>query len=112
MTGLTSHVLDTMHGCPAVGMAVRLFVDGDLLSACVTDADGRCEALLLDAPLRPGRYRLEFGVGAYFAGKGLAPADPPFLDVVPVEFGVANEEAHHHVPLFVSPYAYSTFRSS
>lgn len=112
MTGLTTHVLDTMHGCPAAGMAVRLFIDGELLSACVTDPDGRCEALLLDAPLRPGRYRLEFGVAAYFGEKGVALADPPFLDIVPIEFGIADEETHHHVPLLVSPYAYSTHRGS
>ena len=112
MTGLTTHVLDTMHGRPAAGMAVRLFIDGALLSACVTDADGRCKALLLDTPLRPGRYRLEFGVAAYFADRGVAPADPPFLDVVPIEFGVSDEEKHHHVPLLVSPFAYSTYRGS
>lgn len=112
MTGLTTHVLDTMHGRPAAGMAVRLFVDGALLSACVTDADGRCKALLLDTPLKPGRYRLEFGVAAYFAECGIAPADPPFLDVVPIEFGVADEETHHHVPLLVSPFSYSTYRGS
>ena len=112
MTGLTTHVHDNMHGGAAAGMAVRLFVDGALLSACITDAAGRCDALLLGAPLRPGRYRLEFGVAAYFAGKGVAAADPPFLDIVPVEFGVADEEVHHHVPLLISPYAYSTFRSS
>lgn len=106
---LSTHVLDTSHGCPAAGVALRL-IDGDgtMLFAALTDADGRCPGL---PAVAPGRYRLEFGVAAYFAGRGVALADPPFLDIVVLDFGIADQ-GHYHVPLLVSPYGYSTYRGS
>ena len=109
MSSLSTHILDTMHGCPANGVAVRLLADGALLFAGVTDGDGRCHDL---PALAAGRYRLEFAVAAYFRGKGVALPDPPFLDIVLVDFGIADADGHYHVPLLVSPFSYSTYRGS
>jgi 5-hydroxyisourate hydrolase len=113
MGRLTSHVLDTHAGRPAAGMRVELLADGALVAAIVTNADGRGDAPLLEGDaLRAGRYELRFHVGAYFRARGVALPDPPFLDVVVVAFGVADADAHYHVPLLVSPWAYSTYRGS
>lgn len=109
MTSLSTHVLDTMHGCPAAGVTVRLLGDGAVLFAGQTDADGRCRDL---PALTPGNYRLEFSIAAYFRARGVALPEPPFLDIVGLDFGVAEADAHYHVPLLVSPFAYSTYRGS
>ena len=77
------------------------------------NADGRCDAALLEGDAyRPGRYRLVFAVGDYFRAQGARLADPPFLDEVPLDFGIAAGSDHYHVPLLVSPWAYSTYRGS
>ena len=110
MSTLSTHVLDTAHGRPAAGLGVRLVAAGWTRSG-VTDADGRCPDLAGGA-LSPGRYRLEFDVAAYFAASGVALPDPPFLGTVGVDFGIADDAAHYHVPLLVSPYGYSTYRGS
>jgi 2-oxo-4-hydroxy-4-carboxy-5-ureidoimidazoline decarboxylase len=110
---LTTHVLDTSIGRPAAGIAVELRERGEttLLAQGVTDAQGRTHQPLLDgAPLRIGRYELLFQIGAYFAGR--LGDDPPFLDVIPVQFGISEPESHYHIPLLVSPGAYSTYRGS
>ena len=117
MGKLTTHVLDTTHGCPAAGMAVSLYrLDGStatLLHAITLNHDGRADRPLLEgAAFVPGRYRLVFGVAAYFRGLGLVFPDPPFLDEVPLDFGLATVSQHYHVPLLASPYAYSTYRGS
>jgi len=117
MGRLTTHVLDTANGLPGRGVAFRLYRDnGDgyaLLKSGVTNADGRCDAPLLDGPaMTSGRYRLVFAAGAYFAGLGTALTSPPFLDEVTLDFGVADVAAHYHVPLLVSPWSYSTYRGS
>ena len=121
MTGLlTTHVLDTARGRPAAGMRVELFgldlMSGGrtLLKEVQTNADGRTDApLLAEDELSRGSYELVFDVGAYFAGQPEAgSADPPFLDRVPVRFGVADPSAHYHVPLLISPWSYSTYRGS
>lgn len=117
MGKLTTHVLDTAHGCPAAGMAVALYrLDGlaaTLLHAITLNHDGRADRPLLEgAAFVPGRYRLVFGVAAYFRGLGLVLPDPPFLDEVPLDFGLATVGQHYHVPLLASPYAYSTYRGS
>lgn len=109
MSSLSTHVLDTMHGCPAADVGIKLFAGTGLLFDGETNADGRCSGLPV---LPPGRYRLEFAVAAYFGSRGVDLPDPPFLDVVRIDFGVAETDAHYHVPLLVSPYAYSTYRGS
>ena len=116
--GLSTHVLDTMNGCPAAGMTVRLErlrPEGPLcLRELVLNGDGRSDGgpLLGGPDMAPGRYRLVFSVGAYFKARGAVLPDPPFLDEVPLEFGIADVAAHYHVPLLVSPWSYSTYRGS
>lgn len=118
MTSLTTHVLDTMNGCPAAGMAVTLYRLPDagapeLLRRLELNHDGRSDgALLSDESFQPGRYRLVFAVAAYFRGRGVELPDPPFLDEVPLDFGLAAGAQHYHVPLLASPWAYSTYRGS
>ena len=112
---LSTHVLNTALARPAEGVPVSLFEVGRdaALVQGVTNADGRTDAPLLSgAPLRIGQYELQFEVGAYFAGLGLPVSDPPFLDVIPMRFGIAEAEAHYHVPLLVSPGTYTTYRGS
>jgi 5-hydroxyisourate hydrolase len=117
MTKLTTHVLDTANGCPAGGMSVTLYrVDAGastLLKTIVLNADGRADAPLLEGTaFVRGRYRLVFGVGAYFKARGAVLDEPPFLDQVPLDFGLADLASHYHVPLLASPFAYSTYRGS
>jgi 5-hydroxyisourate hydrolase len=118
MGKLTTHVLDTANGCPAAGMTVALYrVDAagspTLLAGMALNHDGRSDGPLLEgAQFVPGRYRLVFGVAAYFRGRGAVLAEPPFLDEVVLDFGLADVGQHYHVPLLASPYAYSTYRGS
>ena len=117
MGKLTTHVLDTAHGCPAAGMRVSFFrIDDGVsreLKTLVLNDDGRADAPLLEgAEHRPGRYRLVFAVADYFAARGAPLADPPFLGDVPIDFGIASADQHYHVPLLVSPWSYSTYRGS
>lgn len=107
---LSTHVLDTTHGCPAAGVAVTLEGGGGMLFAGDTDSDGRCPGLRALA-IAPGPYRLRFAVADYFRARGIALPEPPFLDEVTIEFGVAGD-GHYHVPLLVSPFGYSTYRGS
>jgi len=116
---LSTHVLDTAQGCPAQGMQIELWsVTGDqrkLLKTTRTNADGRTDQPLLGPEeLRAGVYELVFFAGDYFAKKTTASAQMPipFLDRVPVRFGIADAKASYHVPLLVSPWAYSTYRGS
>lgn len=112
-SGLTTHVLDAVHGGGAPGMRVALYPDRDdaiaPLREGVTDDDGRLDLAGPDR-LAPGRYRLVFRVAEYFSRRGVAQDDPPFLSEVPVVFGIAAGERHYHVPLLVSPWTYSTYR--
>ncbi len=114
MGKLTTHVLDTAHGAPAAGVSVTLAdADGRIIAEAVTNADGRCDAPLAEgAGLKVGRFVLTFSVGDYFRAKGVALSEPPFLDRITIPFGVADANAHYHVPLLVSPYGYSTYRGS
>ena len=113
---LTTHVLDTAQGCPAEGLEIELFrIEGDTrtsLRRLVTNADGRTdEQILPAAEFATGTYELVFHCGAYLDRTG-APGDAPrFLDVVPLRFGMAEED-HYHVPLLLSPFGYSTYRGS
>lgn len=117
MGKLTTHVLDTARGLPGSGIEVRLFRDGakgyELVAQAMTNSDGRCDAPLLEGnALLAGRYRLCFAAGAYFRRGGVALADPPFIDEITLDFGIADTAAHYHVPLLVSPWSYSTYRGS
>ncbi len=115
--GLSTHVLDTMHGAPAAGMSVALFTtQGDaatLVRRFVLNADGRSDGPLYDnQTLKTGTYRLVFDVAAYFRSRNVALPEPNFLDRVSLDFGVARTDDHYHVPLLVSPWSYSTYRGS
>lgn len=115
MSGLTTHILDLAAGRPAADVAVRVSArqgaDVRLLAETRTDADGRAR-LVEGTSLTAGGYRLEFAVADYFAKTGAVVSDPPFLDVVVIDFAVADPTQHHHVPLLVSPFGYSTYRGS
>jgi 5-hydroxyisourate hydrolase len=108
-------VLDTAAGRAAAGVRVvlwRLDAGKAQIAEGVTNADGRLDRPLLEgAAFALGTYQLDFHVGDYFRANGVALADPPFLDVIPIRFGIA-EHAHYHVPLLVAPYGYSTYRGS
>ena len=116
MGRLTTHVLDTARGCPAAGVTVALYritSQRELVAEATTNQDGRLDAPILDqASFTPGSYELVFGAGAYFRSAGLDLPDPPFVDEVVLRFGIADSEAHYHVPLLVSPWSYSTYRGS
>ena len=98
---LSTHVLDTARGRPAAGVSVVLRKDGETIAETATDADGRAAF----GEVGTGTFELEFAVGAYFG-------EAPFLDRVPLRFAIADAGAHYHVPLLVSPWAYSTYRGS
>lgn len=117
MGKLTTHVLDTAHGRPGAGIRValhRITSDGrELLREASTNPDGRVDAPLLEgAEFQTGRYELSFAVGDYFAALGVPLTEPRFVDVVCLPFGIADSDAHYHVPLLVSPYSWSTYRGS
>ena len=115
MGRLTTHVLDTASGRPAAGLTVELFrvdASGGRLAVATTNADGRLDGPLLEGDaLTAGVYELRFHAGDWLRGRGRVP-EPPFLDVVPVRFGVASPHEHYHVPLLLSPFGYSTYRGS
>lgn len=110
---LTTHVLDTARGRPAAGVTIELRAGDETLKTVRTNADGRTdEPLLSGEALTAREYELLFHVGDYFAAAGLAREGAPFLDRVPVRFGIGDPDAHYHVPLLVSPWSYSTYRGS
>ncbi len=116
--GLSTHVLDTAHGCPAAGMAVQLYttngLEAKLDKVFTLNSDGRNpDGLLFDHDkLKIGTYRLVFDVAAYFKAKGAVLPEPNFLNIVSIDFGIAKPNEHYHVPLLVSPWSYSTYRGS
>jgi 5-hydroxyisourate hydrolase len=116
--GLSTHVLDTMHGTPAAGMDVALYTTqgaaATLVKRFTLNSDGRNpDGPLYDsASLKVGTYRLVFDVAGYFKARGVPLPEPSFLDQVTLDFGVANADQHYHVPLLVSPWSYSTYRGS
>ncbi|MEY3771768.1 MAG: 5-hydroxyisourate hydrolase [Pseudomonadota bacterium] len=116
--GLSTHVLDTMHGCPAAGMQVSLYTTegqfATLVKSFKLNADGRNPdgPLYDNASLQKGTYRLVFDVAGYFKAKGVKLPEPSFLNLVSLDFGVADVSQHYHVPLLASPWSYSTYRGS
>lgn len=117
MGRLSTHVLDTLHGRPAAGVRIELHrVEAQqthLVAETRTNADGRTDRPLLDGDaVRRGRYRLVFHIGDYFRALGVALPDPPFVDVVPVDFGIAEDGGSYHVPLVCTPWTYATYRGS
>ncbi|AWI60816.1 hydroxyisourate hydrolase [Sinorhizobium fredii] len=110
---LTTHVLDTASGKPAANLRIELYrLDGEWkerLASARTNDDGRCDKPLLSgASMQSGVYELRFHAGEYLG----ADRTNPFLDVIPIRFGIADQDAHYHVPLLLSPYGYSTYRGS
>jgi 5-hydroxyisourate hydrolase len=117
MTRLTTHVLDVSAGIPAAGMRIELHTTtgpiARVLADVRTNSDGRCAQPLLEgADFRAGGYTLVFHVSEYFKARGIELPDPPFLDRVVIEFGIADATSHYHVPLLVTPWSYSTYRGS
>jgi 5-hydroxyisourate hydrolase len=119
MTGkLTTHVLDTAHGCPAARVAIALWMiaptgERTLLKHTVTNADGRTDQpLLADREFAVGTYELVFAIADYFAQFNLVTPYPPFLSDIPLRFSISDNASHYHVPLLVSPWSYSTYRGS
>ncbi len=103
---VSTHVLDSVAGRPASGIAVRLFAGEDLLAEGVTDRDGRCR--LTEEATAAGTHRLVFATGPWFAGRGV----DAFYPEVVLTFAVLEPGEHHHVPLLLAPFAYSTYRGS
>lgn len=120
MTGkLTTHVLNTAQGCPASNLMIELWAIDPLtdrktlITTAYTNSNGRTDApLLTGEAFKSGIYELVFAVGEYFNRQSPALPDLPFLDRIPLRFGIANPSDHYHIPLLVSPWAYSTYRGS
>lgn len=117
MGKLTTHVLDTARGKPAVGVAIWLYrVTGNShkkIAEVVTNGDGRTDGPMLEgAALTAGQYELVFHAGDYLRATGQASGEVIFLDQIPIRFGITDPAAHYHVPLLISPFAYSTYRGS
>lgn len=115
MGRLTTHVLDLASGTPAAGLRIDLHRAGvePALASVETNADGRIDRPLLEGEaMTPGSYELRFFAGDYLRRNGVPLGESPFLDVIPVRFGIAAGAAHLHVPLLLSPYGYSTYRGS
>ena len=114
---VTTHVLDTARGKPAAGVTITLYrVEGAAhtkLAETVTNSDGRTDApMLAGADLTVGVYELVFSAGAYLRASGQAAGAVLFLEDIPIRFGVPDAGQHYHVPLLISPFAYSTYRGS
>jgi 5-hydroxyisourate hydrolase len=118
LAGVTTHVLDVTTGRPAEGVRVELYALAsgsvrELIADLVTNADGRTDEPLVSADqARAGQFEIIFHAGDYFRRRRAELADPPFLDIVPIRFGLADPHAHYHVPLILSPWSYSTYRGS
>ena len=114
---LSTHVLDTANGVPAEGVALTLVELSEAgerpVASTVTNANGRTDTpLVAERPIPRATYELRFALGDYFRTRGTPMPDLPFLDLVPIRFGVAEPEGHYHVPLTASPWSYSTYRGS
>ena len=117
MAKISTHVLDLSRGIPAQGMAVELHLvkgaERTLMAAVTTNADGRTDAPLVSADrLETGVYELSFHASDYFHRMGMTQPVQPFLGVIVIRVGIADPSGNYHVPLLLSPYAYSTYRGS
>lgn len=116
MGRLTTHVLDTARGRPAANLRIDLWSlkpEPVLLRTVKTNADGRADGPILEGDdFKAGDYELRFHAGAYLKTAGCALPDRPFLDLIPIRFGIADASQHYHVPLLLAPYGYSTYRGS
>ena len=123
MGNLTTHILDISAGKPAANVRIDLHrlsaqssetgQRAEKIASMITNADGRCDSPILGADdFSTGQYELAFHIGDYFDLMGVALPSPKFVDVAVVRFGIADKDAHYHVPLLVSPYGYSTYRGS
>jgi len=115
MGRLTTHILDTAKGRPAAGLVVELWrpESAHCLNKVATNADGRMDGPILEGEaFTAGTYELRFHAGDYWRICGIELAEPAFLDVIPVRFGITDPSQHYHVPLLLSPYGYSTYRGS
>ena len=113
---LTTHILDTARGCPAKGVRIDLYrLYGDewkLMKTAISNDDGRTDGPMIDkGRMEVGTYELVFAVGDYFAGSTQYDK-VPFIDIVPIRFGIDKAEEHYHVPLLASPHSYTTYRGS
>jgi len=113
MTAITTHVLDTSRGRPAIGVEVilqiRLGHEWKQLGAGLTDTNGRCNTLTAESrPIEPGTYRLLFSIGPYYHRQHVE----TFYSGIPIVFEVLHPETHYHIPLLISPFGYSTYRGS
>ena len=112
MGKLTTHVLDISRGVGAAGVNISVYREGILIGRSATNREGRVSAPLASGDsFTAGGYRLEFGIGEYFA-RHKDPDARRFLDVVPIEFRVDDPSGDYHVPLLVSPWSYTTYRGS
>lgn len=116
---LTTHILDTVHGCPAANVAIELWAidpasgQKTLLKTIRTNSDGRTDApVLIGDEFQIGTYELVFAIGDYFSQRQPSLSEPRFLDRVPIQFGIADRTAHYHVPLLATPWSYTTYRGS
>lgn len=117
MAKLSTHVLDTANGVPAKGIKIEFFrIEAEkqvLIKKLNTNSDGRTDELLLDdTNIKVGKYVIVFHVADYFERLGNEQTEPPFLDNIPIHFGIFDAKANYHVPLLVSPWSYSTYRGS
>lgn len=117
MAKLSTHVLDTAAGVPAKGIKIEFYridaFEQKLIKTLHTNADGRTDELLLDETnIQVGEYVLMFYVADYFAAQGVEQTEPPFLNRIPINFGISDATANYHVPLLMSPWSYSTYRGS
>ena len=116
MGRLTTHVLDTALGKPAMGLKIDLWRRSEtpvLVSSHVTNADGRVDGPIMDGErFETGEFELQFHAGDYLQRTGQDLPKPLFLDVIPIRFGISEPDGHYHVPLLLSPFGYSTYRGS
>ena len=112
MPGLSLHVVDVARGAPARGMKVEIFHAATQIAEGLLGANGTLDHPIVDATLAPGAYEVVFHAGAFFAGASLGLSDPPFLDLVPFRFNIADPDRHCHLPLKITPWGFSLYRGS